>query len=166
MGLLIRLRYLAAVVVVIFAVHAVGLLVLGTMRAYQAYGLLAQGPGWQGSDRPGIHIAESVDALLFALVLIVLALGTANLFLTSAQEGSDLPIPAWIRVRNLTELKLLLWEGILLALLVASLTRFIANLEHLSWVDLVMPVAILILSLSLFLLKRGTDENAREDGNR
>ncbi len=155
---LVRIRYLAIVVVAILVVHAVGLLAVGALRGIEAYQLLAQGPGWQGQDRPGLHIAESVDALLFALVLLVLALGTTNLFLMSSGKESLEHIPEWMRVRNLTELKLLLWEAILLVLVVGAMVNFMANLEQLNWIHLVMPVGILILSLSLYFLKRGGRE--------
>ena len=159
--ILIRIRYLATVVVVLLAVHALGLLTVGAIRTYEAYHMLWQGPSWQGEDRPGIHIAESIDALLFALLLIVLASGTAGLFLTGPGKGVDSQLPDWMRVKNLTELKLLLWEGSLMVLVVASMTTFIANVENPHWLLLVLPAAILLLSVSYYLMKRATREQMK-----
>lgn len=155
---LLRIRYLAAVVALVFALHAAGFLVLGVLRAVQAYRLLFK-PGSLGPEgRPGVHIAESVDALLFSLVLLVLSFGTAGLFLTTADTDDGRKLPEWMRIKSLTELKLLLWEAILATLVVAAASSIIAALPRLEWKLLVLPAAILVLSLSYFLLKR-TESN-------
>ena len=152
---LLRIRYLAAVVALVFALHAAGFLVLGVLRAVQAYRLLLAPNSLRPEERPGVHIAESVDALLFSLVLLVLSFGTAGLFLTTTTDTDDKrKLPEWMRIKSLTELKLLLWEAILATLVVAAASGIIASLPHLEWKLLVLPAAILILSVSYFLLKR------------
>ena len=155
---LLRIRYLAAVVALVFALHAVGFLALGVLRAVQAYRLLFEPNSLGPEGRPGVHIAESVDALLFALVLLVLSLGTASLFLSRGETEGTQKLPAWMRVKSLTELKLLLWEAILATLVVAAASGIIAALPNLEWKLLVLPAAILVLSVSYFLLKR-TESN-------
>lgn len=151
---LLRIRYLAAVVALVFALHAAGFLVLGVLRGVQAYRLFFEPESLGSEGRPGVHIAESVDALLFSLVLLVLSLGTASLFLSRADKEDTQKLPEWMRVKSLTELKLLLWEAILATLVVAAASGIIAALPHLEWKLLVLPAAILILSVSYFLLKR------------
>ena len=151
---LLRIRYLATGVALVFALHAAGFLVLGVLRAVQAYRHLFTPSGLQPEARPGVHIAESVDALLFSLVLLVLSLGTASLFLTTTDTEDTRKLPEWMRVKSLTELKLLLWEAILATLVVAAASGIIAALPHLEWKLLVLPAAILLLSVSYFLLKR------------
>jgi uncharacterized membrane protein YqhA len=151
---LLRIRYLAAAVALVFAVHAGGFLVLGVLRAVQAYHRVLQWESLQEKDPPGVHIAESVDALLFSLVLLVLSFGTAGLFLTVTDEQRKQNLPEWMRIKSLTELKLLLWEAILATLVVAAASGIIAALPRLEWSHLVLPIAILVLSVSYFLLKR------------
>ncbi|HEX5029963.1 MAG TPA: YqhA family protein [Candidatus Eisenbacteria bacterium] len=146
---MLKFRYLAVVAVAILLVHALGLLGLAIYRTYEAYRAVFQGGAEAGNIRPGIPIAESVDAALFALVLIVLALGTVSLYLTPGV--SDPRIPAWMCVRSLSELKTLLWEAILLVLVMAALTSIMANTDHLGWDLLILPVAVLILAAGLFL---------------
>ena len=68
--------------------------------------------------RPGVQIAESVDALLFSLVLLVLALGTRQP--VPPRERRTRRLPEWMRVKSLTGLKLLLWEAILATLVVTA----------------------------------------------
>jgi uncharacterized membrane protein YqhA len=152
--LLLRIRYLAAVVALMFALHAVGFLLLGVMRAVQAYRLYLEPRSLGPEARPGVHIAESVDSLLFSLVLLLLALGTASLFLPPADRDDKSALPDSMRVKGLTELKLLLWEAILATLVVAAGSAIVATLPNVEWKQLVLPTAILVLSLSYFLLKR------------
>jgi uncharacterized membrane protein YqhA len=150
---LLRIRNLAALVAIAFVVHAIGFLVLGTYRAIEAYRPFL-GSGQRPEGHPGQHIAESVDALLFSLVLIVLALGTASLFLTKPDRSNVSDLPDWMRIKSLTELKLLLWEAILAMLVVTGAATIIGDLPNLHWNHLVIPSAILVLSISYYLLKR------------
>ena len=156
---LLRIRYLAVVVALVFAVHAAGFLVLGVLRAFQAYDLLLRPEALRGQAPPGVHIAESVDALLFSLVLLVLSLGTAGLFLTVPDDAGQPNLPPWMRIKSLTELKLLLWEAIMATLVVATASGFIASMPHVEWRHLVLPIAILVLAVSYFLLKRSESKH-------
>jgi uncharacterized membrane protein YqhA len=151
---LLRIRYLAAVVALVFAVHAAGFLALGLMRGYHAYALLFQRERSGEEGRPGVHFAESVDALLFSLVMLVLAVGTASLFLPVRAEEDRHNLPEWMRVKSLTELKLLLWEAILATLVVTAASSIIGAMPHVEWQHMVLPAAILVLSISYFLLKK------------
>ena len=151
---LLRIRYLAAVVSLVFAVHAIGFLALGIVRGYHAYASFVQVERASGAERPGLHFAESVDALLFALVMLVLSLGTASLFLTGTGTDAQRNLPEWMRMRSLTDLKLLLWEAILATLVVSAASSVISAMPHLEWKHLVLPVVILALSISYFLLKK------------
>lgn len=151
---LLRLRYLAAVVAVAFVVNAMGFFALGVARTLHAYSVIIESRGLPppGGERPGIHLGESIDLLLFALVLIVLAIGTTSLFLIRGSDAQP-ELPVWMRVRSLSELKLVLWEAILATLVVSAATGVIADLPHLEWRHLVLPGVILILSVSYFLVK-------------
>ena len=151
---LLRIRYLAAVVALVFAAHAAGFLALGLMRGYHAYALLFRTDRSGEDARPGVLFAESVDALLFSLVVLVLAVGTASLFLPVRAEDDRHNLPEWMRVKSLTELKLLLWEAILATLVVTAASSIIGAMPHVEWKHLALPVAILVLSVSYFLLKK------------
>jgi uncharacterized membrane protein YqhA len=149
---LLRARYLAAVVAIAFVIHAIGFLAIGIYRGVAVYRPLITRA--ELDAHPGRQIAESVDALLFALVLIVLALGTASLFLTHHGKDEKSDLPEWMRIKSLTELKLQLWEAILATLVVTAAAGIIADLSHLEWKHLVTPGAILVLSVSYYLLKK------------
>jgi uncharacterized membrane protein YqhA len=151
---LLKIRYLAIVIVALSVLHAVAFLVMGTRIALHAYWHLMDDPaaGW---SRPGVELLHSLDFLFVALVLLVLGLGVAKLFLLKPSEEETQPLPGWLRIQNITQLKVLLWETILTTLLIVSLSDLIRDLfTKLEWSALAMPVAILILALSLFFMKK------------
>ena len=90
-----------------------------------------------------------------ALGLVVLGLGIAKLFLLAPDSKHHAGLPAWLRIEDFAELKVLLWETILTTLLIAGLSEIIEGLfTKLDWTILLTPIAILILALSLFFMKK------------
>ena len=151
--LLHKLRSILTMLGVVFGVASViAMLAVGVARAISAYGVILEGPPWTGEHRPGAMLAESIDALLIAMVFVVFSIGTTTLFLVRNERALD-PVPAWMRVHDLAELKVLVWEAILAALVVASAGEFAVAGER-SWTMLVLPVATLILASGLFLTRR------------
>lgn len=154
---LLKIRYVAAVVVVLAVLHALCFLVMGARTAVEAYHHVLTGGPEGAAVRPGLELLHSLDFLLVALVLIILALGVAKLFLLrpGALAGRRSSLPSWLDVDSFGELKLLLWETILVALLVVALSSLTAGLSsELRWNALVLPAAILLLAVSLFCVKR------------
>jgi uncharacterized membrane protein YqhA len=151
---LLKVRYLAVVIVAISVMHAVAFLVMGTRIAIHAYGQVLgyNGSGWSG---PGVELLHSLDFLFVSLVLLVLGLGIAKLFVLNLSEEETQSLPGWLRIGSITQLKVLLWETILTTLLIVSLSDLIRDLfTKLEWSALAMPVAILVLALSLFFMKK------------
>ena len=64
-------------------------------------------------------------------------------------------IPAEIFFSSISELKVLLWETVLTTLLIVGLSDLTTALyARLTWTALIMPLAILVLALSLHFMKR------------
>ncbi|HET9215430.1 MAG TPA: YqhA family protein [Terriglobia bacterium] len=152
--LILKLRWLAAVTAFFAALHAVGFMAIGIARGTIGYRLILEGPPWDGEESPGIHLARSTDSFLIALVFVVFAIGVCTLFLPHRNDPNLESIPGWMRVKSLSELKFLLWEAILLALVIASVEGFVASSRELTWTALILPIAIFILALGLFFAKR------------
>jgi len=153
-GLIFKMRWLAVVIALFSALHAVAFIAIGVVRGLMGYYLIVQGPPWDGERAPGIHLARSVDAFLLAMVFFVFSIGVLALFLAQKGSSSIESVPEWMRVRNLSELKFLIWEAILAALVVASVESFVVAGHELTWEALILPLGILILALGLFLARR------------
>ncbi len=97
---------------------------------------------------------ESLDSFFVALVFLIFSAGIAKLFLLP--EKLDDKLPSWLHFKSFSDLKVLLWETILTALLVALIPHFVKWMEmteHLTWSMLVMPATVLLLAMSMFLVR-------------
>ncbi len=153
---LLKFRYLAVVMVIIALLDAMAYLVMGARIALHAYVHLLDAPSVTPTrTRPGLELLHSLDFVFVSLVLIVLGLGIAKLFLLAPDSKAHSELPAWLRIDSIGELKVLLWETILTTLLIAGLSQLIEGLfTTLDWAILMIPIAILILALSLFFMKK------------
>jgi len=153
---LLKIRYIAVVVVLLAILHALAFLFLGARIAVHAYHLIIAGAQAGENVRPGLELLHSLDFLLIALVLLILGLGVFKLFLLPPNSGQrPESLPTWLRMETLSDLKVLLWETILTALVVFGLPTLSSDLVgKLEWTALVLPAAIALLSLGLFVMKR------------
>ncbi len=155
-ALLLKFRYLAVVMVILSLLHAMAYLVHGRADRHSTpTRTCSTSPARPPRSRPGLELLHSLDFVFVSLVLIVLGLGIAKLFLLAPDSTAHAGLPAWLRIESIGELKVLLWETILTTLLIAGLSELIAGLfATLDWTILLTPIAILILALSLFFMKK------------
>ena len=152
--LLLRLRWLAVVVALFSALHATAFIAVGVIRGIDGYRMLFHGPPWTGEDTPGIQLARSIDAFLLAMVFFVFSVGITVLFLVPRGSAAIESVPEWMRIRNLSELKFLIWEAILAAMVVASMEGFVVAGREVTWTALILPIGLLILAAGLFLARK------------
>jgi uncharacterized membrane protein YqhA len=104
-----------------------------------------------------VDMLHSVDYFLIATVFFVLSFGMVVLF-THPDEPFPVNIPTWLRIHNFVELKVILWEAILTTLVVSYLARLAEgriNGEKISLYELIVPGAVLLISMSLYFVKKG-----------
>jgi uncharacterized membrane protein YqhA len=160
---LLKVRYVVVVIVLISILHSIAFLVMGANIAIHAYVHLARDAAGGGMTRPGVELLHSLDFLFVSLVLMVLALGIAKLFFLNLGPKEIGHLPLWLRIESISELKVMLWETILTTLLIVGLSDLIRELfTPLDWSALVLPVAILLLSMSLYFIRQGRDRSALE----
>ena len=107
-----------------------------------------------------IGLLKSVDLFLIAIVFFVFALGILVLF-HSAEQPFPIKLPEWLRIKNFMQLKVILWEAILTTMVtsyLATLAELRMNGSEITKMQLVVPAAILMISVSLFFLKKGEKE--------
>ncbi len=151
---LLKIRYVAVVIVLISLLHALAFLGMGAQIAFRTYWHVLDHTAAEGS-RPGVELLHSLDFLFVSLVLLVLGLGIAKLFVLNPSEAETQALPVWLRIESISQLKVLLWETILTTLLIVALSDLIRGLfTKLEWTALTMPLAILVLALSLFFMKK------------
>lgn len=142
------LRIAIGLIGAILILDAVVLVIRGVMETWHAYRDLVTGAP---VERPLLPALEAVDMFFMALAFFIVAVGLVQLFV------GDLPWLrtdhlTWLRIDSFGQLKLLLWDTFLVTLMVLFVTRLITA-HTLTWDLLVLPAAILMLTISSFLLK-------------
>ena len=143
------------VYIIIFFTILNSIVFVGIGIYFTVEGVLGMIQGDLNSDaHPGILILESLDVFLIALVFLIFAIGIAELFLPKGEKERFLKVPTWLDVKNFTELKLVLWEAVLTTLVVFFVSALIKQEDHYGWELLIIPISIILLSLSIFIIKK------------
>jgi len=148
---LLRIRYIFSIAVVFLLLSSLVFLIVGaTQSLHGIIEFVSAGFVPNEEIRPGLHMLEGLDSFMISLVFFIFGLGIARLFIFDKAESKL--IPGWLNIHNLKELKVLLWETILITLVILCLNSLIKS-PAASWELLVLPILILILSAALFLMR-------------
>ena len=132
------------------------LLFIGIGAYFSIHGAIGIFAGELHSEtHPGLQLLESLDMFLIALVFLIFALGITKLFHPGFGEKGNNMIPEWLKIKDFTGLKLILWETILISLVVLFVNEVVKADGHFEWTILLIPGAIFLLAVSLLLLKKG-----------
>lgn len=156
---LLRIRYVYVVAVLFTLLNSLFFLTSGVLESVHGFQIFFRKLRTGEPILIGVYFMESLDRFLIAFVFMIFGLGIWKLFYIKNSEDADLP--AWLRIDSFKELKILLWETILVMLVVFTISMVVnttadkgATLDSLGWEALILPIIILILSLSLFLMKK------------
>ena len=144
------LRTAVMIIGVVLVLDALVLVGRGLWMTFEAYHHLLTRPD---IERPLLPALEAVDVFFMAIAFFIVAVGLVQLFIGDLPFLKDVSF-AWMRVESYTQLKLLLWDTFLVTLLVLFVTRIFAA-QTMGWDMLILPGAILMLTVSSFLLKKG-----------
>lgn len=97
---------------------------------------------------PGIYVVEAIDSILISVVIFILAGGVYKLFAGDQNTFGNSMI--FSKLTNFKELKVMLWEALLLTLTVwCSLDFYFSEEGSITYLKLILPGTILLLALSL-----------------
>ena len=96
-------------------------------------------------------VMGATDAFLFGAVLIIFASTITFGFALDVPKWLATRLPAWMQVKDISELKQTLVQVILIYLIVDFATDIAESDTPLSWPALVKPLAILLIAGSLWL---------------
>ncbi len=149
---LLRFRYIMIIVVIIMLVSSLFFLIGGAVMSVKGYMYYIQNGFMPNEEfKAGFNVMNGLDAFMLAIIFMIFGLGIARLFLFD--KTPDEQVPSWLRINDLKGLKVLIWEAILVTLVIFSLHVLLTPEGH-SLNSLILPGAILILTLALFLMRR------------
>jgi uncharacterized membrane protein YqhA len=106
---------------------------------------------------PGLRLIDSLDLFLLGFLFLIFSIGFSQLFFPKPSilmRIIDTITPDWLKVKSFTELKLILWDTLLTTLVIKFVSdAFIAH-EVYHWQLIIIPIGILLISLSRFLIKK------------
>lgn len=148
---MLYVRYILLVAVVFLLLSACAFIIVGSIHCLHGFVELARHDFLPTEEaRPGLHLLEGLDAYMVALIFMIFGLGIARLFVFDKANVEGLP--AWLNIHDIKELKVLLWETILVTLVILCVTN-LAKHPVRSWEVLLFPGVILILSLALYFVR-------------
>ncbi|GAA4311324.1 YqhA family protein [Pontixanthobacter gangjinensis] len=150
---LLKLRFLVVIIVLFTFLNSLILIFLAAKRSVHAYGIVFF--NFESDKPPGVEILESIDLFLIGLVFLIFSLGLTKLFLGRLVDDEDQNnLPKWLRIGNFFELKILLWQTILVSLVVLFVDQLFQHEGEMEWNLLIIPAAILVLSISMAVIQK------------
>ncbi len=143
------LKYFALIISLMIMLSGFIAIVVGSMRLFE--GIMQIIGLHEGDNKPGIHLIEAVDTYLFSLVILVLGGGIFKLFV--GNENTFKGSVVFSKIKTFMDLKVLLWETLLLTLTVWCALGFFAHPKDLQYEQLILPVTIVLLALALKLIR-------------
>lgn len=165
-------RYLSIFAVIGSLVSAIALFLRGGMVVYESirgfFIDLIEGKVNPSYEKMFEELVSSVDIFLFALVLIIFAVGVYELFITKIDpvERENDTRPSWLRISSVDDLKSSLGKVILMVLIV-SFFKHTLELTKEQWSPttlLYLSIGILLIAAALYLThKSGHESESKED---
>ncbi|MCU0363396.1 MAG: YqhA family protein [Bacteroidales bacterium] len=148
---LLKIRYIISVAVGVLFLNSVFFIVGGTLFSAKGYIEFVQN-GFMPHEtyNPALYLLKGLDAFMLAIIFMIFGLGIARLFIFA--DAPEDQIPSWLRFHEMKGLKVLLWETILVTLVIYCLQVLLTHKE-LSLELLIMPAAILLLAVALYVVR-------------
>lgn len=144
-----NLKYLAMLVSALLLIVGVCCIFLGMTKIYHGLIILV---GLE-SGMPGLQFVESIDVLLFSIVILILAGGIFKIFV--GDENTFKNSLVFSKLKGFRDLKVLLWETLLLTLTVYCTLDLFEYSDEVTWENLILPISILLLAAALRILVYG-----------
>lgn len=149
-------RFIIAIPVITSFVIAILFIVMGVYET--VHGIIGVLKGQAHSEfRPGLMLFEALDIFLIGFLFLIFAIGFAQLFFLKPSKFMDWVdsfTPEWLKVHNFTDLKLILWDTVLTTLVFLCIGDIYTASGVYTWELLMTPIAIFLISLSKFLIKK------------
>jgi uncharacterized membrane protein YqhA len=152
---LVRVRYLVVVAVISLLVGTAVMLFIGAYEVYEALRAVIK-PEHPEVNESMVYLVESLDTFFIAFILLYFAYSVYFLTLASEKDPAsarDIPMPEWLRIQSLGEMKKTLLEVIVVALSLFWLRVVLIQTTEFQWSDLVLPASILAIAGSVRIMK-------------
>ncbi|MCW5696810.1 MAG: YqhA family protein [Bauldia sp.] len=106
-----------------------------------------------------VQVLEAVDSFLFGVVLVIFAYSIAIGFVFRLPPRMIAVLPSWMKISGVGQLKQILAEVVVVVLVVIFARVVVESGGRFEWVMLVLPVSIVLLAGSIWLLELGHESS-------
>jgi len=164
-GAIVATRFLTLIAVFGSLAGSLLMFFLGIVKVYTAFSDVIREPYGDKNIAFGasaiIGVIESLDRFLIAIVLLYFGYGVYSLFIHPEEREEQFALPAWLRVRQIGQLKQVVAELIVVILFVLFLRQALQSFSGadaaLTWNAIVtlllLPVSTVLLGLALKLVE-------------
>lgn len=158
--MLYKMRYVTVILVVCLLMGSLLMTGIAVSKTYKSVEVvIVQSDGLDevpGPSRVLKYLIQAVDSAFLAVILGIFALGLYKLIVGEIPDDK-VSFLGLDRIENIGDLKNLLCQVIIVILFVHFLKVVIVKADALAWVDMVLPLSILVLAGGLKLLNLGED---------
>jgi uncharacterized membrane protein YqhA len=149
-------RYLVLIAIAATFAGAVALMVYEALVVFLALIEIAGSPDFspKNAKRIAVGLIEAVDVFLIAIAMYMMSLSLYALFI-----DEKLPLPRWLKVNDLEDLKANLVSIVIAVLAVLFLRQAVAWESGTDILALGVSLALVIASLTFFLAKKSTRQD-------
>lgn len=154
------IKILITIIVFFTFVNALFFIGLGVINIFKGGAILLNDS--REISNSALKVIESLDMFLVALVFIIFTSGIYNIFFPhneSQNDANSFTKKHIFRINSFSQLKILLWQTILTTLVIHFVSSIIQAHGKLDWSFLIMPISILLLTISLGIFQRKPKNN-------
>jgi uncharacterized membrane protein YqhA len=147
-------KYIMILAVLGIFIGSMVLLISSAVQMFAAvWDILSRNPDYDGMMLR-VDLIESVDTVLVATVLYMIAIGLHQLFI-----NSSLSLPSWLQTKGLADLEKRLAGMVVTVLSVIFVTVALESRGEKEILDFGLAIAAVIIAVSLFLYQEGKHES-------
>ena len=149
-------RFVIVVVVASLLISSLAAFYVGVSSTIEAFASIwhTQADGVAvNANEVTVYLISSIDEFLLGIILIIIALGIYELFISKIDiiEGGSLPYPAWLTFHSLEELKAVLTKVIIIILMVYFFKSVVMMKFDTPLNILFLAIGIVLIALANYL---------------
>lgn len=144
-------RYLILIAIIATFIASLALLLYqATVVIITLVGTIQQGHPPESAKRLAVGVIEMMDVFLIAIVAEIMSIGLYTLFI-----DDTVPLPRWLKMDNLEDLKRHLVSVVIVVIAVLFLREAVERAADFDLLKLGAALALMIVALTFFLTKMG-----------
>ena len=157
--LLWNFRFIILVVVIVMLFSSSIAFYLGVHSAFEAFSEITNAKGQLHSEEILVFLISSIDEFLLGIVLIIIALGIYELFISKLELAAG---SKWLEFNSLEELKAVLTKVIVIILMVFFFKNVVGMKFDTPLSILYLGIGVILIASANYLTQKGVKELKNE----